>query len=458
MKKIIYTLAVLSLTGCLEGGGGSGGTIAAPSTDPSIVSPDLPVAPPVVVIPPVTPNSAPVLAITDSLNGSEGQELILRLIGSDANGDVLTYTCQTGCIAGMVVNAQNEFRWTPSFSQAGTYPISFRVSDGTAYQDYSGNVIIANVNRAPVMAALTSTTVMENQNVQYIPTATDADGDTGIIQLVGGLPANATFSGGLLSFTPSFAQGNSSYTFTFRAFDGAAYSANQSVTVTVSNSNRAPVLASIGPKSVNETVNLNFAISATDPDGDALLASAISLPTGSTFNSTTGVFNWTPTCAQSGSYNVTFQVSDGALSASEVVAINVVNQNCDSPAWQSVSTILSNSGENVIVQITNAVDNDGVTYGYLNETDCNNANWINSFNTTNRQFNVTRTVTGGGQTDFGTHLFVLYAQDGFGARTYLRISLTKNGANFLLGTESLGSTYSQAITGYCGAGTIYTHP
>lgn len=455
MKKIIYTLAVLSLTGCLESGGGSGSPA---SSSPSSGDNTAPVVtPPVVVIPPATSNSAPVLAITDSLNGSEGQEIVLHLIGSDANGDALTYTCQTGCISGMVVNAQNEFRWTPGFSQAGTYPISFRVSDGTDYQDYSGNIVIANVNRAPVMDALTSTTIAENQNVQYVPTATDADGDSGTISVVGALPANATFVGGILSFTPSFAQGNQSYTFTFRAFDGQAYSANQSVTVTVSNSNRSPVLTSIGAKSVNELANLNFAISANDPDGDSMTASATSLPSGSSFNTSTGVFNWTPTCLQQGTYNVTFQVTDGALSASEVVAITVNNQNCDSPAWQSSSTILSTSGENVIVQITNALDNDGVTYGYLNETDCNNSNWTQSFNATNRQFNVTRTLTGGGQVDWGTHLFILYAQDGFGARTYLRISLTKNGAGgFYLGTESLGSTYSQAVAGFCGAGTIYT--
>src|SRR5262249_52942560 len=52
------------------------------------------------------------------------------------------------------------------------------------------------------------------------------------------------------------------------------------------------------------------------------------LPPGATFDPATRTFSWTPTEAQGpGSYNVTFSVSDGSLSASETVKITVLEVN-----------------------------------------------------------------------------------------------------------------------------------
>lgn len=93
-------------------------------------------------------------------------------------------------------------------------------------------------------------------------------------------------------------------------------------------SNSAPILLSIGDKSVNENSLLEFTISATDIDGDALTYSSENLPSGSTFDSTTGIFSWTPNYEQSGIYpNIKFSVSDGSLIAIENITITVINTN-----------------------------------------------------------------------------------------------------------------------------------
>ena len=91
--------------------------------------------------------------------------------------------------------------------------------------------------------------------------------------------------------------------------------------------NVAPVLASIGAKSVNEGVLLTFTVSATDADfpAQALTYSATNIPAGATFTAATRTFSWTPTESQgSGTYDVAFSVSDGAGgSDSEIVRITV---------------------------------------------------------------------------------------------------------------------------------------
>ena len=87
--------------------------------------------------------------------------------------------------------------------------------------------------------------------------------------------------------------------------------------------NNAPVLASIGVKSVDEGSSLTFITSASDADSDSLTYSATNLPTGASLDATTGSFTWTPSDGQVGTYVVTFMVSDGSLTDSETVTITV---------------------------------------------------------------------------------------------------------------------------------------
>ncbi len=113
----------------------------------------------------------------------------------------------------------------------------------------------------------------------------------------------------------------------FRVQDPGALSDSETVAITVTSLpvNQAPVLASIGAKSVQEGSALTFAISATDADNDVLTYSATGLPTGSSFTVATKSFSWTPGTGTAGSYSVTFRVQDpGTLSDSETVTITVL--------------------------------------------------------------------------------------------------------------------------------------
>ncbi len=89
--------------------------------------------------------------------------------------------------------------------------------------------------------------------------------------------------------------------------------------------NNPPVLNPIGNMAVNEGINLNFGVSATDIDGDPLTYSIIAtnLPVGYTFVG--NIFDWTPTFDDAGVYSVTFQVSDGMYTDEETISITVYN-------------------------------------------------------------------------------------------------------------------------------------
>src|SRR4029077_18195739 len=120
------------------------------------------------------------------------------------------------------------------------------------------------------------------------------------------------------SWTPTFAQAGP-YSVTFTVTDGTA-PVSETITITIANTNRAPVLASIGSKSGSENSLLTFVVTATDADLDSLTFIASGLPTGASFNAGTQTFSWTPTFDQAGPYSVTFTVTDGTAPVSETIA------------------------------------------------------------------------------------------------------------------------------------------
>ncbi|MFW9824693.1 MAG: MopE-related protein [Candidatus Thorarchaeota archaeon] len=97
--------------------------------------------------------------------------------------------------------------------------------------------------------------------------------------------------------------------------------------------NIPPELNTIGNKSRDEGILLEFTVDGWDPDGDVLSYSASNLPPGATFNPVTQVFSWIADFDQSGEYqDVTFTVTDDgspSLSDSETISITIFDVNCD---------------------------------------------------------------------------------------------------------------------------------
>jgi len=103
--------------------------------------------------------------------------------------------------------------------------------------------------------------------------------------------------------------------------------------------NRAPILAPIGDRSVAVGNSLSFTVSATDFDtGDALTLDAAPLPTGATFDAATGQFDWTPAASDIGPHQVIFHVEDNGVPPQgdeETVTLTVTNSSTPGTAASS---------------------------------------------------------------------------------------------------------------------------
>jgi hypothetical protein len=158
---------------------------------------------------------------------------------------------------------------------------------------------------------------------------------------------------------------NGSHVLTAVARDAAGNSATaSSVTVTVNNasSNRAPVLVQPANQTSAEGSPVSVALSASDPDGDALTYSAAGLPPGLSVNATTGVIAGTPPYTSAGTYSITASVSDGALSHSRTMSWIITNTNRP-PTLAQPANQLSESGTAVSLQLS-ASDPDGTALTY----------------------------------------------------------------------------------------------
>ncbi|MCJ7498079.1 MAG: cadherin-like domain-containing protein, partial [candidate division Zixibacteria bacterium] len=167
-------------------------------------------------------------------------------------------------------------------------------------------------NNAPVLDSIGPKSVNEGQVLTIRVHATDADGDS-IILTAANIPTNATFTdsgNGAASFTfsPDYTQSNI-YNVTFIVTDTVGSADSEAVAITVNNVNNAPVLDSIGARSVNEGQVLSFRIHSTDINGDSLVLSALNVPTNATLvdsGNGAGSFTFSPNYTQANIYNVTF--------------------------------------------------------------------------------------------------------------------------------------------------------
>ncbi len=93
--------------------------------------------------------------------------------------------------------------------------------------------------------------------------------------------------------------------------------------VQTNTTNGAPVIASTAITSAAERATYRYDIDATDPDGNTLVFSLSTAPSGMGISSSTGLITWVPSSSQLGANSVVVNVSDGNLSAGQSFVVNV---------------------------------------------------------------------------------------------------------------------------------------
>jgi VCBS repeat-containing protein len=300
----------------------------------------------------VTPvNDAPV-AVADVRSTNEDVVLSgASVLGNDVDvdaGTTLQAVLDTPPARGtLVLNANGTFTYTPLLNDNGSVTLEYHATDGTsASGSVSVTITIVPVNDPPVAVADGGTTAEDALLSVVAPglKANDTDVESTTTSLTASLWTQAGHgaavvnANGSWSYTPA-ANYNGPDSFTYRVFDGTAFSSPGTVTITVTPVNDPPVADadSYAPKEDQALVvpaGSGVLVGDLDVDSAALTAILVTGPSRGTLSLlASGAFTYTPAANANGPDSFTYRASDGALQSSvATVSLNVTAVN-DPPTF-----------------------------------------------------------------------------------------------------------------------------
>jgi hypothetical protein len=202
------------------------------------------------------PNSPPVLSAIGDKSVNENELLTFAVAATDADAqDTLSYST-AGLPSGAEFSGQT-FSWRPDYSQAGSYQVTFSVTDGHAQDSETVTIAVANVDRAPALNSVSDRSVDAGNTLEFSLSAVDADGDS-LAYSATGLPTGANLSGQNFTWTPAADQVGS-YDITFAVSDGTLSDAKTATVAVVGTQadTTAPVVARSTPEPDAIQVPLN---------------------------------------------------------------------------------------------------------------------------------------------------------------------------------------------------------
>jgi VCBS repeat-containing protein len=286
------------------------------------------------VIDPTSPGFDPV-AGNYSVTTEEDTPVSGQVVGSDADGDALTYALGTGPVNGTVsVNANGSWTYTPAGDFNGADSFTVSVSDGNGgVTTVTVNVGVTPANDVPVIdptspgfdpvAGNYSVTTEEDTPVSGQVVGSDADGDA-LTYALGTGPINGTVSvnaNGSWTYTPA-GDFNGADSFTVSVSDGNGGVTTATVNVGVTPINDVPVIDTSSPGfdpvagnysvTTEEDTAVSGQVVGSDADGDALTYALGTGPSNGTVSvNANGAWTYTPAGDFNGSDSFTVSVSDG---------------------------------------------------------------------------------------------------------------------------------------------------
>ncbi|MGZ8938486.1 MAG: Ig-like domain-containing protein, partial [Limisphaerales bacterium] len=281
-------------------------------------------APVIVRVKPV--NDAPVAeSIALTMNKNSSVDVFYN--AQDAESTAFTFRIVTPPQHGELWNYPSVGTYYPTPGYFGTDSFSYVANDGELDSvPAMVNITILNSNNPPKAIAqnlLTKT----NRSLLISPGGTDSDGDPLTYEIVTAPQSGTAIQVGTqFRYTPELNYVGE-VSFTFRAFDGTAHSAEAAITIGIIATNAAP-RARESTVTVQPNTESPLRLSGSDPDGDSVTFEVLTEPLHGQLSGEPPNLTYLPRTNYLGPDRFEFRVTDGfATSDPAVFTIQVVREN-----------------------------------------------------------------------------------------------------------------------------------
>ncbi|MCY2984883.1 MAG: Ig-like domain-containing protein [Planctomycetota bacterium] len=316
-------------------------------------------------------NRPPQILSNPSGQIERGRTFVHTINAIDPDNDSLVYSI-VNAPSGMALESPGVLKWNPSLSQLGQNIFTISASDGFLTNSRSITITVSNYpqNDSPRFTTQPPNSTIAGKPFVYDADAFDTEGDTLRFELVAspsGMKINART--GIVDWNPtSFQVGI--HPIRLRVSDMRGGSAEQAGTIDVALANRPPVISSFPVTSTPIDKPYNYAVRASDADGDRIRFSLGNRTTAVgidlDIDSETGILSWTP--KSYGTFVIEIVAEDGqGLKSSQLYELAVIASNANQPPRITTSPLFT---AEVGLQYTydlDAFDSDspGLTYTLL---------------------------------------------------------------------------------------------
>jgi parallel beta-helix repeat protein len=378
----------------------------------------------------ITPvNDAPLINSSATVNAAENQTAVTTVSATDNDGDVPIFSISGGADQSLFslspggvlsFNSGRDFENFTDNNNDGVYEVQVAANDGNLGTDVQTILVtLTNVNEAPTLVSLSNSSLDENLDTSggtTVGSLTSSDpdaADSSSYSINGGADADRfTLSGNDLILTAGVLnfETQSSYEVTVRVTDGGGLTHDQSLTISVTDLNEAPTVATPIPNqnaTEDSAFSFTFAVDTfADVDADTLTYTS-DASGWLNFDAGTRTFTGTPVNANVGTTTVTVTANDGnGGTISDSFDIVIANSNDVPTVANPISD--QNATEDSGFTFTFAadtfadVDADSLTYS------SDAAGWL-SFDAASRTFSGTPL-----NANVGTTTVIVTANDGNG--------------------------------------------
>lgn len=254
-------------------------------------------------------NRAPQITSTPNTSVLQWGTYTYNVTAFDPDGDTLTYSLATNP-SGMYINSTTGvISWNNTVS-LGAHSFEVQVTDGKGgIGTQSFSVWVYLDNRPPEITSQPPFSGVIGEAYTYDVTSVDPDGDTVTYSLIEAPDAmDIDPHSGLISWMPEEAD---SYPVSVQVTDDQGANNTQTFSIQVlAVPNEPPQITSVPGTTAVIDETYHYAVTATDPEGDAVVFVLTQAPVGMTIDSTTGLIAWSPGSAQTGIHDVAVSVTD----------------------------------------------------------------------------------------------------------------------------------------------------